>query len=522
MNKTRRIVPVSFAFLLIGGTACASVSAPSDQSRELATMVAETLLAQPIRATETQIQPTPFPTASPQATALASSDLQSTIDSILLSLSEGSVDAIQGLTLQEYFGYAVYLEGNQPATRDQLLADLTLRLPSEPRCGSILKGDNVVVVWTVGWTPNWEVREICYEDCTPLEPPHLSDNAGFFLSNEDGGWVLRALWIGDMNTFVSNLPAGELQVYDCDTQISSASSDKNGLSGIWEGPVTTRGEYYQETNTELYEIKDDCEASAYCLDVIRPEEPEYRNVPLDLDYTKGFSYDGITDWKCFIETFQFPPEPVGVLYQWCFSPQSDGSLRYAGHGGLSSSDGILYRVEEGSEISGSEPTLIATEVLVVKPTGFAGTDKHGSCWTNSLSVWRPDAWRCMTEAGGIIDPCFSMEGEKHYVVCGISPRDTSSGYRLVLTEPLPPPMNNIPDYPWMFDLEDGVSCGPGPQGTSLFPNVSPPVFYLCSEKWVILGTPKEGEIWTAVRAKIAADMATVIEKETVNIRIVWK
>jgi hypothetical protein len=38
---------------------------------------------------------------------------------------------------------------------------------------------------------------------------------------------------------------------------------------------------------------------------------------------------------------------------------------------------------------------IQTQVIVFHPTGLSEPSKQGYCWSSSLDVLRPDAWRCM-------------------------------------------------------------------------------------------------------------------------------
>ena len=72
--------------------------------------------------------------------------------------------------------------------------------------------------------------------------------------------------------------------------------------------------------------------------------------------------------------------------------------------------------EEVSPTAGqaSTATITATQVITYSPGPPTGEPQAGRCWTNSLAVWRDDAWRCIV-GNEIYDPCFS---EDDSVICG--------------------------------------------------------------------------------------------------------
>jgi len=81
----------------------------------------------------------------------------------------------------------------------------------------------------------------------------------------------------------------------------------------------------------------------------------------------------------------------------------------------------------------------------------------GSCWTGSIGLQRPDAWRCLV-GNEILDPCLeSPRGGAVPLVC-VTGR---TAVRLKLTKPLPKKDANQPlkkFIPWRLLLSNGDVC----------------------------------------------------------------
>jgi hypothetical protein len=168
---------------------------------------------------------------------------------------------------------------------------------------------------------------------------------------------------------------------------------------------------------------------------------------------------------------------------------------------------------------------LETKVITYAPGPPTGEPQEGKCWTNSLAVWREDAWRC-TVGNSIYDPCFFSGGG---VICGASPITETVGFLLLLTEPLPAP-EVPPDtagHAWLVELADGTVCeyatgatgGVGADRINYFcPSPDP------SQYVVILGDLQPGNIWMAKRAVLTGGPPdpTVLESAEVPIRTVWR
>jgi hypothetical protein len=105
----------------------------------------------------------------------------------------------------------------------------------------------------------------------------------------------------------------------------------------------------------------------------------------------------------------------------------------------------------------------ATQVILFVPPVRTGPSASGSCFTSSIAVERPPAWRC--SAGNfLLDPCFNLSTQPlrsvRTLICVTSP---VGGKVLILhlTKPLDPKLQNRfvqPFQPWTFSLSDGTVC----------------------------------------------------------------
>ena len=82
---------------------------------------------------------------------------------------------------------------------------------------------------------------------------------------------------------------------------------------------------------------------------------------------------------------------------------------------------------------------------------------RGSCFSGSIGLPRPDAWRCMV-GNEILDPCLeSPKGPKVGLICVFN----NQGVRLRLTKALPMKYRNRPEktfFAWQLVLSTGDVC----------------------------------------------------------------
>src|SRR5215831_8642310 len=66
--------------------------------------------------------------------------------------------------------------------------------------------------------------------------------------------------------------------------------------------------------------------------------------------------------------------------------------------------------------SGAPPSAVpATQVITFRPAVPTGKRRSGDCWTESIAVDRPEAWRCAA-GNAIYDPCFTVADLPNAVV----------------------------------------------------------------------------------------------------------
>lgn len=116
------------------------------------------------------------------------------------------------------------------------------------------------------------------------------------------------------------------------------------------------------------------------------------------------------------------------------------------------------RPHPGAASAASQPP---TQVIFYIPGQPAGQAQQGSCWTRSIAIPRPGAWRCMV-GNAIHDPCFAMPSSSGTLVCGADPALGKAGFPLSLDKPLPTNLTKPPENPpvWIFTLADGSVCEP--------------------------------------------------------------
>jgi hypothetical protein len=114
----------------------------------------------------------------------------------------------------------------------------------------------------------------------------------------------------------------------------------------------------------------------------------------------------------------------------------------------------------------SSATATGTVVLeTFSPYAATGTlavpvadQRAGSCWTGSIAVAAPGAYRCLA-GNQIEDPCFADTTQPHprTVACVTDP--WSPAHVITLTEPLPAATAAGPSRtPWAIELSNGARC----------------------------------------------------------------
>lgn len=115
----------------------------------------------------------------------------------------GDIAPFEALASAERVFYGNSIEGGQPKTISEFLEELSVRLASPPICNGYADPEALVegsqlTIWTSGWSPAWQMTELCYSGCVPLQPAWTSPSAAILFDWTPAGWQLRWLWLGDL------------------------------------------------------------------------------------------------------------------------------------------------------------------------------------------------------------------------------------------------------------------------------------------------------------------------------------
>ncbi|MGA9725687.1 MAG: hypothetical protein WBQ86_24760 [Candidatus Binatus sp.] len=173
--------------------------------------------------------------------------------------------------------------------------------------------------------------------------------------------------------------------------------------------------------------------------------------------------------------------------------------------------------------------LIVTRTSVIRfePQVPSGDTREGSCWTESIAVTRPGAWRCKV-GNAISDPCFVVAGNPSQLVCDADPALKREGFVLKLTKRLPKPSSRQQKVePWVFRLADNSICE---AMTGTLPAVNgEPARWSCAihirdqvrpDGVVTALTP--GKIWMADKFPQSAVGTKGAEAEKVPVKAIWE
>lgn len=132
----------------------------------------------------------------------------------------------------------------------------------------------------------------------------------------------------------------------------------------------------------------------------------------------------------------------------------------------------------------------------------------GACWRLSVFMPRLDAWRCIDDEAGILDPCFWNTWHPDAVVCPRSPweRDASLISAATRMELMPTGIVELEQQledagsgrVWALELVNGERCL-STSGAEIFVAGERRDF-ICEGGGAISGLPTDGRIWIAFYA----------------------
>lgn len=214
-----------------------------------------------------------------------------------------------------------------------------------------------------------------------------------------------------------------------------------------------------------------------------------------------------------------------------------GGLFQAGVAQVTQADLLLFIDRSGQTLAELANPFATAEAAVIDPAATIESStlifdfipllpterRTGSCFTNSLAVPQPSAWRC-TVADQIFDPCLTAE-DGQTIVCDADPT-RSPGFALDLAEPLPEPdlsaAETQPTLPWLFEVSGGAICVFNTGATATVGDQR--VNYLCSDESQILGELQPGDPWTAEKVLLESgdNGSTVSESVPLEVTAMWR
>jgi hypothetical protein len=182
----------------------------------------------------------------------------------------------------------------------------------------------------------------------------------------------------------------------------------------------------------------------------------------------------------------------------------------------------------------ADSTVSKTEVAIFQPQVPTGARKSGNCWTDSIAVTRPGAWRCMV-GNEIYDPCFSSAPLSKAVICGTDPAKGDRGFVLQLTKRLPAPSSDWKQgpRPWLVKLADGNTCEIETGTIAFVAGIEVPYGCSDSKECDDNGCPymtglterfQPGKVWTGDKVAFKSNDKglSLLSRKQVPIAAVWK
>jgi hypothetical protein len=112
----------------------------------------------------------------------------------------------------------------------------------------------------------------------------------------------------------------------------------------------------------------------------------------------------------------------------------------------------------------TSPVSAATMAKTFAPYSAAGqltahtsSRATGSCWTSSIALSDPNAFRCISN-NQILDPCFAPPHVTAPTTVACFSDPWTPGLLLTLSEKLPAPDPGTRTTPWALELADGTRC----------------------------------------------------------------
>ena len=143
------------------------------------------------------VAPTAAPSLTPSPAPLDRKSPASIIAGLRAALEKKDLRFFEPLVSEKPM-YVNYIEGGQPLERQKLIDDIKARLAGGTLlCDGYSTYEKTLQIWTSGWSLDWQMDQLCYQDCQPINPPYKSRTAAFFFApDSNGNYTLGTVWLG--------------------------------------------------------------------------------------------------------------------------------------------------------------------------------------------------------------------------------------------------------------------------------------------------------------------------------------
>lgn len=150
----------------------------------------------------------------------------------------------------------------------------------------------------------------------------------------------------------------------------------------------------------------------------------------------------------------------------------------------------------------------------------------GECWSGSLEIYGPYAWRCISN-NRIYDPCFSSSSYNNFVVCTGNPLTSSDRIKLKLTAPIIQQERENRFFGWRFELEDNSICdyflySTGTLSEKEMRLMKMGVTYSCNDGHLLLNSPNFDTSWTIEKFMLNNQQDQIIDSNILSIITVFR
>ena len=159
-----------------------------------------------------------LPPTQPPVSPLNPQDMRSVAENFMRMIESKDVSFLDGIGIYDYIHKTNNpVEGGQLMNPGTFLQDLqaSLDLSGPITCQAFHQDMGSLIIWTKGWTTQWMITEFCYGGCAKVDPPIMSDEAGFVFGSNGTTYSISLILVGDYDpSYWDQL--GEETILPCD------------------------------------------------------------------------------------------------------------------------------------------------------------------------------------------------------------------------------------------------------------------------------------------------------------------